>query len=129
MYSEISNAMEGFFTPVGEINAIVNASNTDTKLMTYLSLVEGLKSDPSTYKRSITIKESNMQYILVVNSSVDRMIADNTIFNGIPTKIFIYPESVTTDDGSNREVHKYIMDTIAIISKSFHDIFDFSIFQ
>lgn len=111
MYKEIAEAMESFFTPIGKVNAIINASNIDIKLMTYLTLVEGLESNPNNYKRvrTIEIPGANRQVILVINSEIETPIIDDIMFNGKPTTILIYPESVTLDDGSDEQTKKYIV--------------------
>lgn len=111
MYKEIAEAMESFFTPIGKVNAIINASNTDIKLMTYLTLAEGLESNPNNYKRvrTIEIPGINRQVILAINSEVETPSIDNIMFNGRPTTILIYPESVTLDDGSDDQTKKYIV--------------------
>lgn len=111
MYKEIAEAMESFFTPIGKVNAIINASNIDIKLMTYLTLAEGLESNPNNYKRvrAIEIPGINRQVILVINSEVETPSIDNIMFNGKPTTILIYPESVTLDDGSDDQTKKYIV--------------------
>lgn len=111
MYKEIAEAMESFFTPIGKVNAIINASNIDIKLMTYLTLAEGLESNPNNYKRvrTIEIPGINRQVILVINSEVETASIDNIMFNGKPTTILIYPESVTLDDGSDDQTKKYIV--------------------
>src|SRR5699024_4936052 len=111
MYKEIAEVMESFFTPIGKVNAIINASNIDIKLMTYLTLAEGLESNPNNYKRirTIEIPGINRQVILVINSEVETASIDNIMFNGKPTTILIYPESVTLDDGSDDQTKKYIV--------------------
>lgn len=111
MYKEIAEAMESFFTPIGKVNAIINASNIDIKLMTYLTLGEGLESNPNNYKRvrTIEIPGANRQVILVINSEIKTPTIDNIMFNGRPTTILIYPESVTLDDGSDDQTKKYIV--------------------
>lgn len=111
MYKEIAEAMESFFTPIGKVNAIINASNIDIKLMTYLTLAEGLESNPNNYKRvrTIEIPGINRQVILVINSEMETPSIDNIMFNGKPTTILIYPESVTFDDGSDDQTKKYIV--------------------
>lgn len=111
MYKEIAEVMESFFTTIGKVNAIINASNIDIKLMTYLTLAEGLESNPNNYKRvrTIEIPGINRQAILVINSEIETPIIDDIMFNGKPTTILIYPESVTLDDGSDEQTKKYIV--------------------
>lgn len=111
MYKEIAEAMESFFTPIGKVNAIISASNIDIKLMTYLTLAEGLESNPNNYKRvrTIEIPGINRQVILVINSEIKEPSINNIIFGGKPTTILLYPESVTLDDGNDDQIKKYII--------------------
>lgn len=118
MFRTIADAMEKFFTPIQEINSIINASNTNVDLMTLLSLLSKLSPDPKNYKRTTEFKVGDYSFILIINSEVKQLTLHRILFDGKPTSVYIFPEEFTIDDGSNKEVQEYIAGAVCSIVKT-----------
>ena len=117
MFNEISEGMEKFFTPVSYVNNIINASNADVDLLTLLNIITHLDTDPKNYKRVTTFKSGSHQFILVINSKVERCMMFNLYFKGYDTSIYLFPEEYTTDDGTDRKIQKDIVGCVCSIVK------------
>lgn len=115
MYSEISAILEGFFNPIHELSAIQNVSNTPIELMTYLKLRHDLNPDPNDYKRSARTTIGSTNVILVINSKVDRMIQEYTIFEGVPTAIILFPVYVTEDMDFSSDTSEIILSVVTFL--------------
>lgn len=117
MFNEISEGMEKFFTPVSYVNNIINASNADVDLLTLLNIITNLDPDPKNYKRVTTFKSGNNQFILVINSKVERLKMFNLYFKGYDTSIYLFPEKYTMDDGTDRKIQEDIVACVCSMVK------------